>query len=162
MGFEIVEQRLDTLADVEAAIRAIAAACESSDHMRGVEGLCSRINMLRNAPEAQGPRSVLLYSVEPLGAAGRGTYLDEILTAAGGRNALGNEGWVELPAEELIALDPEVVVVFGVRSLSGLAELPWQHAPRILLIDSPDAMEPSSRAPAVARQLREALGDDES
>ena len=161
-GFTIVQQRLDSLADVEAAIRAIGSACQEGDGSEELEGLCREISLLRSAPRDRGPRCVLLYSVEPLGAAGGGTYLDEILSAAGAQNALGSQGWLELSAEELIALAPDVVVVFAASSPKGLEGLPWAHRPRIVHLDSPDALEPSSRAPAIAEELREALGVQES
>ena len=160
--FAIVQQRLDSLADVEAAIRAIGSACQEGDGSEELEGLCREISLLQSAPRDSGPRCVLLYSVEPLGAAGEGTYLDEILCAAGAQNALSSQGWLELSAEELIALAPDVVIVFAASSPKGLEALPWSRRPRIVHVDSPDALEPSSRAPAIAEELREALGVQES
>lgn len=44
--------------------------------------------------------------------AGAETYVDDLIRAAGGRNAFGDvRGWSEVSAEALIARDPEVVIV---------------------------------------------------
>ncbi len=46
------------------------------------------------------------------GAAGSGTFLDELLTIAGGSNVAGNEGagYPGVDREKIIALKPEVVL----------------------------------------------------
>ena len=159
LGFTIVQQRLDTLGDVQEAIRKIGAVCVADEDSARVQELCSRIAALQSEGDPQGPRTILLYSVEPLGAAGEDTYLDEVLTAAGGRNILGRSGWVELSVEELLARDPDVVVVFARSAPESLGALPWARTPRVLVIDSPDAMEPSSRAGSVAAKIRASLGE---
>jgi len=156
-GISLVAQRLDSLADVQRALRAIGEALGTSLPQARVDGLCREIAGLTAPDQPGGPRTVLLYAVDPLGAAGSGTYLDEILRAAGGRNALLRDGWLELSEEELLALQPEAIVLLGTSRGEALGSLPWKIAPQIHHLDAPDAMEPSSRAIAVVEQLRSTL-----
>ena len=156
-GMELVVQPLDSLKDVQAALRAIGASSGGAVSQAKLEGLCQQIEELQRPREAIGPRTVVLYGVEPLGAAGSGTYLDELLRAAGGQNALARSGWLELSEEELLAMRPEVVLIMGTSQNGGLQRLPWKESPRICHLDAPDALEPSSRVVVVVESLRRVL-----
>jgi iron complex transport system substrate-binding protein len=54
-------------------------------------------------------------AVEGLYAAGRGTYLDDLLAVAGARNVMRDAPFpfVKLPLETLIARDPDVIIDMG-------------------------------------------------
>ena len=45
---------------------------------------------------------------------GKGTYIDEMITATGAKNACGDQdSWVSLSEEEAVALDPDVIIIAG-------------------------------------------------
>ncbi|MDR0965783.1 MAG: helical backbone metal receptor [Myxococcales bacterium] len=58
------------------------------------------------------PRALIVYGWEPLVVAGPGSFADELLLTAGGRNALDNtpSNYATLTAETLLALAPELIV----------------------------------------------------
>jgi ABC-type Fe3+-hydroxamate transport system, periplasmic component len=60
----------------------------------------------------EAPRALLVYGHKPLIAAGQGSFGDEMLHLAGGKNIVGNAVMLypNLPMEEVIRLAPEVVI----------------------------------------------------
>ena len=65
-----------------------------------------------SAEDASVVELVMLHSVDPFGLVGRDTYLDEVIRAAGGRNLVRRSGWIEAGVEELVSLEPPVVVLW--------------------------------------------------
>ena len=155
-NFALVAEQLDGIDDIVRAVDAIALACTSVSVDGARDHQVALLRAMRREVAPNAPRVLVLYSIDPLGAVGRGTYLDQVLIAAGGVNAVAREGWLELSPEELVHLEPEVVVVIGMDGAS-LEALPWNDPPRVVLFDEPDALEPSARAPRVAASLRSLL-----
>jgi ABC-type Fe3+-hydroxamate transport system substrate-binding protein len=62
------------------------------------------------------PTVLFLIGLDPLMAAGPGTFVDELLTRAGGRNALHDLAvlWPNLSLEEVVRRAPDVVIVGSV------------------------------------------------
>ncbi|MFM7051821.1 MAG: hypothetical protein ACKOYN_06775, partial [Planctomycetota bacterium] len=112
------------------------------------------------------PRVLLLVSAEPFLAAGRGGYLDELLLRQGLSNALEREGYIELGAEAVLALEPACIVAVcetetgAARALELLGALPWKSgaAPRISARAVPELLSPSLVAVERAEVLRELAG----
>ncbi len=69
----------------------------------------------RNAglSEEERPKVYLEIAGNPIWAAGSGTFIDELIRAAGGRNALAGlgSGYIRPTAEDVIKLDPDVVLL---------------------------------------------------
>jgi ABC-type hemin transport system substrate-binding protein len=104
--------------------------------------------------------------MNPVLAFGRGTYLDDVLSALGARNAVASRGWVQLSLEDVIRINPQVIVlVAGGASggeptdLSRLHDLPVGAAEsgRVAVLRHPDALLPSSAIVEVAAALRRIL-----
>jgi ABC-type Fe3+-hydroxamate transport system substrate-binding protein len=104
--------------------------------------------------------------MSPVLAFGRGTYLDDVLSALGARNAVASRGWVQLSLEDVIRLNPQVIVlVAGSPSggeptdLSKLHDLPVGavESGRVAMLRHPDALLPSSAIVEVAADLRRIL-----
>lgn len=80
------------------------------------------------------PRPDVLYLIglDPPMAAGPGTFVDELLGIAGGRNVLEGAGqrWPRVSVEEVVARDPDVIIVAaasGEDAVAGLAGRPgWR------------------------------------
>jgi len=78
-----------------------------------VEAMRSRLRSIAERTEKSRPVRVLSYS--PSGfSAGQGTIFDDVVFYAGGRNLsaeTGLQGFRKLPLEQLLLLDPEVIIV---------------------------------------------------
>jgi len=131
--------RFDTFADILANVRlfgaavgaetgaaAIAAAVETT-----LRGLAGRL--------ARAPPIPVLYYDPPSFTVGRGTLIDEILTRAGGTNVAANAGVNgpgQIGIEEVLALDPEAIVVphyaAGAPPIETLRAMPlWRDVPAV-------------------------------
>jgi ABC-type Fe3+-hydroxamate transport system substrate-binding protein len=97
-----------------ADIRALGRICRREEGARKLAGVISgRLERLRKATAGK-PRPRVFYLVwhDPLMSAGRGSYLDDLITAAGGKNITGDfpEPYPRLSWETLLASPPEVVI----------------------------------------------------
>lgn len=128
------------------------------------------------------PRVLMLVGLEPMTAVGRGTFLHEMLTAAGGRNVLEEEHgpYPVLDRERLLRLEPEVILLVGSNTalLAGDSgdrsggsggdgavnfDPPEALEARVLRIGGRTALLPSTTmddtAAAMARKLHPALSE---
>lgn len=108
-----------------AAERAIADVRAGLDSVRAAVG------------ERDRPEVLYLIGLEPLMAAGPGTFIDELITLAGGHNALHDLDtlWPQLSLEEVVRRAPDVVLMGSVRSgdpATLLGDRPgWRQIPAI-------------------------------
>jgi iron complex transport system substrate-binding protein len=129
---EIVSLRPDCLADAYADIGRVALALKAEAHgARLIAEIERRLRALTVQPaRRRRPRVAFIEWVEPLMAGGN--WMPELIEAAGGCNLFGlagkPSGW--MPWAELIAADPEVIVVApcGFPLQRCLAELPLLEA----------------------------------
>jgi iron complex transport system substrate-binding protein len=109
-----------TLLDVTRAIRQIGAAAGIETHARGLaEGIEQRLNDIRRLSDGHPrPRVLLILGRNPealtgMVAAGRDSYLNELITIAGGTNVLDEPGVPPYPhvsLENVLRLKPDVIV----------------------------------------------------
>jgi len=113
----LVIDKLERLDDVRAALRLLGRAVGEESRAEAVlADVDARIARLAAAPGARRGLRVLAYTNGGTGgwAAGGGTSADEWITLAGLSNAVAaREGHVRFAYEELLALDPDVLVVPG-------------------------------------------------
>ncbi len=125
-------------------LRAVLATIERigallGDAPRGraeAERLRHRADEVRAAARAErGPLPAVLFvlSTSPIIAAGAGTFLDELVRLAGGRNAAGQlpGRYPRLAVEDLVALRPDLILVAG---MTGVERFPaevtrWKEVP---------------------------------
>lgn len=161
LGFDLVSGRLDGVGDVLDVVDGLLAVGVGEPGVASAvrADLLATLEAANRTPAANAPRMLVLHSIDPFAAAGRGTYLDEVVRASGGVNALAETGWIELSVEGILAIDPEIVLMVGEspRESDRLRGLGWTRAPRIVQLTHPDALEPSTRIPAVARALQDLL-----
>lgn len=100
---------------------------------RRTEALRRRAAAASRKPSARPPGVLFVVSTSPVIAAGKGTFLDELIRLSGGRNAAaGYAGrYPRLPVEGLLALSPDVVLV---ASMDGVERFPdavtrWKEVP---------------------------------
>jgi iron complex transport system substrate-binding protein len=87
----------------------------------------------RTAAKGAGPRVLVALSTSPLIAAGKGTFLDELVRLAGGRNAAGDLAgrYPRLSIEDVVRVSPDVVFI---AAMAGVERLPpemlrWKEVP---------------------------------
>lgn len=165
-GWTLAAWRLERLADVEAMLgdlRSIPPVAGDASAIARLERRLGEIAALRAAPiVAAAPRVLLLVSADPPTAAAAETYLDELVLAAGGRNALdGRRGYVGLSLEEIAALAPEATILLrdepSGRDQAPPASLVEATRGRVRVVACREAFMPSSLAPLAAEAIRGAM-----
>ena len=114
-------------------------------------------------------RVLMVSDINPVMAFGSGTYLDDIVRALGGVNAVTDRGWVQLSLEDVVRLAPESVVLVRpgakpgdlIRDLGPLAtiDVPAVREGRLALLAHRDALAPSSGIVGVATDMKTILRD---
>ena len=151
-------RRIDSIADLSALVDDIELAFDSADASTKttLAIALSRYRALLAPPpplEANAPRVLLVVSVDPFLAIGRGGYLDELLTAAGLANVLDRPGYLELSTEQLLLLSPDAILgvsetAAGAAKIdAAMGRLPWSNgAPKINSRALPALLSPSLAA----------------
>jgi len=137
--------------------------------------MSARLDLVHAAVDKQrAPRVLMLIDPATLGALGPGATHDEMLRFAGGRNAIAdlNTSYARLQIEQVQKdIRPDVVLIFEpggasiadndprLRVLKHLAVSAVTNN-RIVVIDHPSAMLPSTASPAVVAQMAKAIHPD--
>lgn len=105
---------------------------------RRIEEVRAGLDAVRRAVAGRdSPRILYLIGLDPLMAAGPGTFVDELITVAGGRNVLHDleTRWPQLSLEEVVRRAPEVIIVGSIRAgnpAALLADRPgWREVPAV-------------------------------
>jgi iron complex transport system substrate-binding protein len=119
------------------------------------------------------PVSVMyVVAPDPPVTTGDGTFIDELIRIAGGRNVFSDSGlqWPSVGFESVVSRDPEYVVwptgEYWGESLEALQSAPgWKDVPavrrdRVLFVDGDLFSRPGPRFPEAARTLAMALHPD--
>lgn len=121
LGVAYAVVRQNSVEDICASITELGRLCSAeAEAARVVGGMKEEIARISSALSGLPPRSVLLCISRELGepristfyAAGKNTFYDELITLAGGVNALTgpSAAYPRISAEGLVSLDPEVVI----------------------------------------------------
>lgn len=175
-GWTIGQWSINTIEDIEASIRELPGTLYGDRPQPRAEATRRAAELLNEIASALSPgggelwrgRTLLVSNTDPVLVFGRGTYLDDILSALGGSNAVTRAGWAELSLEDVVRLDPEAMILVreaGTRvpreAAGALAALDITAVAerRIAVLIHPDANLPSSGVIGVARELRRVLGE---
>jgi iron complex transport system substrate-binding protein len=114
IGAKVFDVQIENLADIGTTLDQLGAALNETDKATAAKArLQARLDSVRRRVSAAPPVATLI-TLDERGAfaAGPGTFLDEILTIAGGKNALAGTSshWPTIDKERLIALSPDAVV----------------------------------------------------
>lgn len=114
LGVRVIVVRVDTIAEIEAAIRTIAQeAGRESEGEKLLADMQQRMAAVRarlvGAPQR---RVLMVVGQTPLIAVGSGIFLDELIRQAQGINiaASAKQPWPQLSLEVVIASQPEVII----------------------------------------------------
>lgn len=105
---ESIDQALGVVEDLGTLLGLPGPAAAAAAEVR--VGLDSVRAAVEDRPS---PRVLFLIGLDPLMAAGPGTFLDELVTTAGGRNAIADLDllWPQLSLEEAVKRAPDVIIV---------------------------------------------------
>jgi iron complex transport system substrate-binding protein len=175
LGIRAVYIHIDRLADVSAATTALGAAVNEPEKAAAAD------RAMREALEAVArsvagrPRVRTLVITDEVGAgvAGAGTFLDEILTIAGGENAAAGEGpgYPGVDREKIAALAPDValhllpekppqVIEDAKRFWGSLPRVPAVRDGRVYFLTEPSVMHPGLGVGDVAEMFADKIHPD--
>ena len=164
LGCEIVEGRAETAADVLAFADTLGAMFPGRTNGLANAGTRWREEMekISHAESAENAERVLVVVSHAPGrfgaafAAGEGTYLDEILRAAGFANALaGASGYPSLDPDRIAALAPDLLIDVHPDG-DPPEEDAWSYLQgvRVVTIRDTAALRPGPRLPEVLERFR--------
>jgi iron complex transport system substrate-binding protein len=172
LGIRLINVKIDSLADIDTAMLELARTLNIEHRAR--KSISERI-LLENELERrmdgrQTVKTLIVLNSEASYLAGRGTFLDALVTHAGGVNALpeGTRDYPTVDREALLALNPSAII----QVLPGASESEKQRArdvwrslrqldavrdDRILIVTDPFAMIPGPTVMKLARPFAEFL-----
>jgi len=171
LGISIFNRKIDSLDDAFNTIAELGAVLgEPEKAAAAQERWRQRMSALAaRVGDRPRPRTLLVVGESGLSVAGPGTFLDNLLTAAGGHNALtGGPDYSTIDREKLSAIDPEVII----QLLPGAspqqieqADAFWRSMPqlaavksgRVYKITDPDVLLPGFNCPRTAERFAEIL-----
>ena len=163
--FAVAPQDLDA---VFSAIERVGVLLGAADRGRSEAGaLRRRARLARpSSPDVNPPSALFVVSTSPIIAAGVGTFMDELVRLAGGRNAAARFSgrYPRLSVEELIAARPDVIFVAG---MAGVERFPpettrWKEIPAfrdgsVITLDGDLVTRPGPRLVTALERVSAAL-----
>lgn len=169
---KLVNVQIETLADIHREMLDLGTDLnEQSAAQTAAADLQRRLDDLRqryaNLPRV---RTLLVDESAALSVIGPGTFLDELLTIAGGSNVMpaGTSRYPSIDRETLEALAPSAVVLIlpsaspqvreqATQFWAAMPQVPAVREHRIIIIDDPRAQIPGAAVAQIAQQLAAAL-----
>ncbi|MDE3128488.1 MAG: ABC transporter substrate-binding protein, partial [Gemmatimonadota bacterium] len=151
-GIPIAALRVDRVADFRRAVRDLGALLGDSARAAAVvDSVDATLHRVRAATDTLKPVSVFLLTWEnPLITIGRGSFLDELVAIAGGRNVYHDLAAPSptVTLEDVVARDPDVVLVSPETRARLLADPRWRalgavRRGRVLAFDTTVVGRPS-------------------
>jgi iron complex transport system substrate-binding protein len=134
LGLRVLSTNPNRFEKLFAFIRAIGEATDTArEAAQLARAMRARVERVRQRAPLRKPRSLFLISVEPLWAAGRDTFADEMMTIAGARNALAASisGFKAVSLETALGSAPELVLLAGPKADAILQNPRWQRTPAV-------------------------------
>lgn len=161
-GISVQFFKLETLADLSATTRTVGSLLARDDAAKTLE---SKLEAARTrAREAatkrvRKPRVVLLVGIEPLVAAGPGSFPHEILEGAGAESIVERSAqtYPRLSPERLLSQNPDAVLLVGVEHGADPAKLPAPLRERLLLLKSVGFLRPGPGVPDAFDEMTRVL-----
>lgn len=163
----------ESIAQIDGMLAELGARLGRSAEASRVRGaIAARVEAVKQAVVGRPPvRTVMLFDVSPIFAAGPGSFPDELVRLAGGTNLVTEGGaYPTLGLERLVALAPDVILdgaadmrgggasgVASLREAPGWREIPAVRQGHVAPFDTSAALRPGPRIGeglvAVARAL---------
>jgi ABC-type hemin transport system substrate-binding protein len=160
-GWGIGSWPVNNLDDIRAVLTQLPDLLDGQGSQQSRE-LLAALDTISASTQRWPGRTLIVTGGQPLLAFGPDTYMGELLTGFGVPNALGSGAWRTLSAEDVVRIDPEGVIVIG--AAQGPAVVTIEMLPidavlngRVVLLDHPEALIPSSRVIEVATALKKSI-----
>ena len=130
LGLRVLHANPNRFEKLYAFIRAIGAATGTARAATQlVSAMQARVARVRRQSPKRPPKALFLIGVEPLWAAGRDTFADEMMTLAGARNTLARtvSGFKAVSLETALGSAPEIVLLAGPNADAVLRHPRWQR-----------------------------------
>ena len=155
---ETIEEGLQTARDIGALVdRDSAAEAAIAEVRAGLDSVAAAVQGRAR------PGVLFLIGLDPLMAAGPGTFVDQLLNRSGGRNILADLDilWPQLSLEEVVRRGPEIVIVGSTAAdpMAALRQRPgWRDVPavtrgRVHVVDPDLVNRPGPRMDEAAAHL---------
>jgi iron complex transport system substrate-binding protein len=162
-----LEDIFAVIGDIGRATGAVEGAEALAGEMR--ERLAAVMERVKEVPERERPRAFIVLQVNPVWTAGSGTFQDDAIRAAGGRNiAAEKRGFTAFSTETLMAADPDYLLlstmegdpdrmkreVVGSPALRGLSAV---REGRLVVLEADPIMRPGPRIIDAVEAMTEAF-----
>jgi len=92
-----------------------------------VNNFQKRLNIIKekvkSIPSTKRPKVFIGSMYEPIYSPGKDTFLDELITLAGGKNIVKVKGWTKISPEFVVKADPDIIVIpIGAMSMTNLED----------------------------------------
>ena len=149
LGVPVEAFPLSTVAEIEAAIAGIAELLGVPEKGRELDAQLEAARSAARVSSAKKPRvrALVVFGLEPLVVAGKGSFAGELLDDAGGDNAAkgSNTPFFRWSAEAAVRSAPEVIILCGVEAQAGRAPLPGLEKVRTVSLRSTALLHPGPR-----------------
>ncbi len=171
LGVPVYASSVETIEDLRRAIDHLGTLLGMTEEARRLLGdVDTALAQVRRAV-ADSPAVPVAYllGVEPPTVAGPGTYLDEVLTAAGGRNVFGDAPakWPQVSLEEFLRRAPAALIISNagsseeliarLRAAPGWRELAAVRAGRVHTVDADSVNRPGPTVIGTVQRFAEIL-----
>ena len=172
IGATVLPIQIDRLDDIPPAMRAIGQAIDDAPAFARMEQRWQdRLETVRARVAGREPvRVLIVLNEQATFIAGSGSFLDDVVSIAGGRSAIGADrgAYPTIDREILLAAPPEAIVQIRPNASPAVlasAEAHWKTLPdlpavrdgRVYVITEPWAMLPGYRQAELAERLAEML-----
>lgn len=164
-GIRVLSLPSETVADVRTAIAAIGAALDV-DPVAAIERFDRSFAAAKRKGEGRGEPPTVLFVIgrDPGGVAnvdgaGKGTFLDELIGLAGGRNVLEDGPYPKLRLETIVRLAPQVIIdnAGDAEAWKELRTLPAVRDGRVFSVTDNALLIPGPRLGASIERLAEMI-----
>ncbi len=172
LGIKPLFIHIDNLADVSTATLEIGAAINEPQKAATAEAAMRKrlSDVAKSVKDKPNVRTLVVTDEGGAGVAGTGTFLDELLTIAGGTNAAAGEspGYPGVDKEKILTLKPEAVlhllpaksdhaIAEAKRFWASLPEVPAVRNGRVYYLTDPSVMQPGLGVGNVAKMFADCL-----
>jgi len=161
----------ESLRDIRAGVAILGHLVRAEANVATVNAeIVRRVERVQQAVRGRAAPSVLaVFGLRPISVAGRGSFVDELINLAGGRNASSSASrWPTIPLEAVLAMAPQVVLDFtahdqSTRLSDAWAEyrtIPAVRDGRVVRLADPVMLRPGPRVGHALEILAETIHPD--
>jgi len=111
-GITVIVLNPKNVTDIMRDVELLGKVCGAEENAtKLVEWMKDEIDKVRAKKHPWRPKIVHIVWNDPVWVSGRNTFIDDVIRIAGGVNAVNESGWVVLSLEDLIRMNPDIIIV---------------------------------------------------